>query len=169
MLRSFALALWLPLLLVIGCGGTPSVDGGMPGVDGGEPDAGNDAAIEMLDAALADDAGPDGGSDVGPSDAGPSNQCTNVADMPIAAMSSTGDMVASCGSSTLGAEPGLMNCIVSMTGLSATCASCYDGEVHCVIAHCLAAGCATAPMGASCTACRVSMCHPAFMTCSGLD
>jgi hypothetical protein len=83
-------------------------------------------------------------------------------------MSSTPQEVTDCGTSSLGREPELMDCITTMTGLSAGCASCYDDEVHCVIAHCLSAGCGTDPMGATCTACRTSMCHPAFMHCSGL-
>jgi len=152
----------LSLLALVGCT-TPNVsDAGMA-----VPDAGNDATIVV-------DGGSDGGSDtgssvdVGPRDAGPTNQCTNAADMPIAAMDSTGAAVAACGQSSVGNEPALMNCITTMTGLSAPCAACYDGEVHCVIAHCLGAGCAANPGSASCTTCRLSMCHPAFMTCSGL-
>jgi hypothetical protein len=107
--------------------------------------------------------------DVGPMDAGPTNQCTNATDMPITQMSSTPNAVASCGQSTFGAEPGLLDCITTMTGLSTACATCYDTEVHCVIAHCLSAGCGTDPGGASCNNCRITMCHPAFSSCSGLS
>jgi len=154
----------LPLLcclsfVVVGCGGTSSNDSGPLPSDAGN-DGGNDAAIIENDAAVA--------ADVGPHDAGPTDQCTNATDMPIAVMDSTGNAVAGCGQSSLGAEPTLMNCITTMTGLSGACAACYDGEVHCVIDHCLGSGCAANPGGASCTACRLSMCHPAFMTCSGL-
>jgi hypothetical protein len=164
-----SLAVCLLLLGLVGCGGTAGVDGGQPIADGGS-DVGVDAAIDPVDAAHVDDAGSDAGAivDVGLHDAGPTDQCTNTADRPITEMSSTPSTVASCGSSSFGGEPALMNCITSMTGLSAGCAGCYDGEVHCVIAHCLSAGCATAPNGASCVACRNAMCHPAFMSCSGL-
>jgi hypothetical protein len=59
------------------------------------------------------------------------------------------------------------DCVQADTGLSAGCSACYGGTADCGKTNCM-----TACMGGAspaCEACLDENCHPAFVTCAGLE
>ena len=59
-------------------------------------------------------------------------------------------------------------CLVTETGLSSACASCYALEQACVFEHCLST-CLTDPNSESCLGCQQDNCFDAFNECAGFD
>ena len=131
-------------------GGASAVDAGHPGTPPAAVDAGSVAP--------------------GPADAGPppasSGACTNAADQAVIASTDVPAAVSDCARMSFGAEPATMDCIVTSTGLTMACSSCYDAAIACSISSCL-----TDCFGGDspgCMACRATHCDPAFGACSGL-
>ena len=97
------------------------------------------------------------------------NACTNAADAAIIMSKDVKAITTMCGQMTGGSEGPTRTCIKNGTGLSDTCASCYSGEVACVVDHCLGAEgkCLIAPDAQLCTDCRKKYCTTEYETCSG--
>jgi hypothetical protein len=105
----------------------------------------------------------------------PMGACTNVMDGTILAGENVKMIVQNCALTNQGQEPATKNCIqnggnpdagASML-LSDACTKCFDDNVQCIFAKCLAQ-CAAAPSSQACTDCRATNCDPAFAACSGL-
>jgi hypothetical protein len=156
-----------------GCGGgtTAGTDAGGGGNDAGsatdtgagevDSGVGEDAAVGVDAATVEDDA-----ATAGDDAAVVGTACTDSADMMLIDTTDVTGAVGDCAMMTFAAEPGLMDCIVRDTGLTAECSGCYDQSVHCVFMHCL--GMCAGGDSPACTACRMTNCDPAFAACSGL-
>jgi hypothetical protein len=99
----------------------------------------------------------------------PSGACTNAADSAIVAdpAKDVSGQTAMCGKTTFGAEPATKDCIVTATGLSDACATCFGDTVGCVVSKCLTP-CLADSAGACCAICRAANCDKDFATCSGI-
>jgi hypothetical protein len=127
-------------------------------------DAGADDAASAIDATTTDapavDAASANDADIDATNA----SCVDSADVAVQDSSTFASSLQNCGTSTFGAEPAMMNCIVGL-GLSTTCAGCYDTDIHCAIRHC--AGPCSGGNTPQCTSCRAQFCNADFVQCSG--
>ncbi len=149
-----------------------STEGGMDGaVEGGVGDGAVDASP---DGALLDGALPD---------AAAAGACGNPADQSIVTTQPLTTIMWGCGATTCDAtamvDPCTSTCVVSSTtgdggtGLTMTCADCYQALYHCAATHC-GIDCGAYPTGAACTSCLCGLtgdmtnCNATFTACSGV-
>ena len=103
----------------------------------------------------------------GPPDAG-SGACTNQADFTIISSDPTFQAdVQKCATDNMGASPATKNCIITQTGLSDACATCFGDTIKCAAQKCMMQ-CIADPNGQSCKECRAQNCDPSFVQCSGI-
>jgi len=75
--------------------------------------------------------------------------------------------VTKCATEGVGQAGPTAECLVTDTGVSASCAACFGGVSMCILTNCLASGCATDPNGEGCLACRAEFCDDDFDACAG--
>lgn len=109
-----------------------------------------------------------GGTAGGGGGGGVTDACTSSTDTAIVCDAGFTAAVTACGTANIGqGADAIAACVAEDTGLSPDCASCFGETTQCTIDNCLQAGCATEPMGESCTNCRAESCDPAFNACAG--
>ncbi len=101
-----------------------------------------------------------------------SGACRNATDCPKVETGEIRTAAQSCGLGCLAnADPSTCTvmCIVTETGATSGCSTCYAALAGCAAQKCLAS-CAADPASAACNQCQIDQgCRSAFDTCSGLD
>ncbi len=154
MVRNLMLILGVSLsLAAFGCssdGGSGGTGGGGTGGDGGNGGNGGDTG-----------GGGNGGGGL------PSDACTNADDLAIVCDPAFGDEVGDCARGASGDPTGTSECLVTETGVSADCASCYGAVTGCILVNCIAQ-CATEPDSQACEDCQVENgCDTLQADCTG--
>jgi hypothetical protein len=98
--------------------------------------------------------------------------CQNDDDCPIVESGTARGEAQDCGLDCQdNSDPGTctVTCIVTNTGLTPDCSTCYAALVGCVAEHCLGQ-CSTDPNSTDCVECQIDEgCRSTFDACSGLD
>jgi hypothetical protein len=96
-------------------------------------------------------------------------QCGNLQDLIIHRAAENNDMpgkVKRCLLNSGGNQQASIDCITRQVGLSSNCASCWAGELPCILLHCVAP--CMSPESDHCHHCLNTQCVPHVAACAGL-